>query len=181
MGKYGSCRHRIARLSISALWTFFKSKWKSILVTVATLGIVSVGSLLLIGYIRFYKQESQILNDLRSLKAWLYGREHAKLVPPILILDKSGHKIGEYLVERHSRMTISACDRMKWLPIVTVSAEDKEFSSHSGISYRGILRAFFRNLMSLGIREGGGTITQQLARNLFTDRREFALMHIESL
>ncbi|HXX36965.1 MAG TPA: PBP1A family penicillin-binding protein [bacterium] len=48
-----------------------------------------------------------------------------------------------------------------------VDTEDADFYHNRGISVRGILRAGFRNLVEGGYAEGGSTITQQLARNLF--------------
>ena len=50
--------------------------------------------------------------------------------------------------------------------LATLAAEDAEFYQHAGFSIRGMLRAVFKNL-SKGKLEGGSTITQQLAKNLF--------------
>ena len=48
-----------------------------------------------------------------------------------------------------------------------LAAEDKNFYSHYGLDPLGILRALFVNLLHGGIRQGGSTITQQLAKNYF--------------
>jgi len=48
-----------------------------------------------------------------------------------------------------------------------IDTEDADFYRNRGISLRGILRAGLRNLVEGGYAEGGSTITQQLARNLF--------------
>ncbi|MDG4718852.1 PBP1A family penicillin-binding protein [Thalassospira sp. FZY0004] len=48
-----------------------------------------------------------------------------------------------------------------------VSVEDRRFYDHFGIDVVGILRATWVNLTSGRIAEGGSTITQQLAKNLF--------------
>ena len=48
-----------------------------------------------------------------------------------------------------------------------IDTEDAAFYRHHGISLRGVLRASFRNVRERGLAEGGSTITQQLARNLF--------------
>ncbi len=50
-----------------------------------------------------------------------------------------------------------------------VAIEDERFYQHGGIDFRGIARAAVDNLMSQNFVEGGSTITQQLARNLFLD------------
>jgi len=49
-----------------------------------------------------------------------------------------------------------------------LAREDSRFFHHHGIDPVGIVRALTRNLVHLGVREGGSTITQQLARNSFT-------------
>ncbi len=49
-----------------------------------------------------------------------------------------------------------------------LAREDSRFFQHHGIDPVGIVRALMRNLVHLGVREGGSTITQQLARNSFT-------------
>jgi 1A family penicillin-binding protein len=48
-----------------------------------------------------------------------------------------------------------------------LAAEDAEFYSHGAISLKGMARAALRNLTSAKLREGGSTITQQLAKTLF--------------
>ncbi|WP_085809961.1 transglycosylase domain-containing protein [Sphingomonas sp. TZW2008] len=50
-----------------------------------------------------------------------------------------------------------------------LAIEDRRFYSHWGISPRGILRAAWANVGSGGVRQGGSTITQQLAKNAFLD------------
>jgi len=48
-------------------------------------------------------------------------------------------------------------------------SKTKRFYSHAGIDLYGIARALVKNLTSMGIVQGGSTITQQLAKNiLFT-------------
>lgn len=47
------------------------------------------------------------------------------------------------------------------------AAEDSGFLEHSGVSWTGILRATFRNLISGRYAQGGSTITQQLVKNYF--------------
>src|SRR5260370_12114712 len=49
-----------------------------------------------------------------------------------------------------------------------LAREDSRFFHHHGIDPVGIVRALMRNVAHLGVREGGSTITQQLARNSFT-------------
>src|SRR3954471_14122941 len=55
----------------------------------------------------------------------------------------------------------------KHVPAAFVSIEDRGFYSHMGISLRGIARAAWRNVGAGGVREGGSTLTQQLAKTSF--------------
>jgi 1A family penicillin-binding protein len=53
-----------------------------------------------------------------------------------------------------------------------VAIEDRRFYQHSGIDPGGIVRALWQNVRAGGVRQGGSTITQQLAKNAFlTPRR----------
>lgn len=55
-----------------------------------------------------------------------------------------------------------------------VAIEDRRFFSHGGLDFRGILRAVISNVRAGGVTEGGSTITQQLAKNLYlTPSRTF--------
>lgn len=48
-----------------------------------------------------------------------------------------------------------------------VAVEDHRFYEHGGIDPIAICRAAFNDLRTLSLREGGSTITQQMAKNLF--------------
>lgn len=50
-----------------------------------------------------------------------------------------------------------------------VAIEDRRFYNHWGIDPRGIARAMWSNYSAGGVRQGGSTITQQLAKNAFLD------------
>jgi penicillin-binding protein 1A len=54
-----------------------------------------------------------------------------------------------------------------YAPKAFVAIEDRRFYSHHGIDPWGILRAAVRDVLHRGATQGGSTITQQLAKNLF--------------
>ena len=64
---------------------------------------------------------------------------------------------------------VDAAKLPEYVPNAFVAIEDRRFYHHWGIDPRGILRAAFHNLAAGGVREGGSTITQQLAKNAFLD------------
>lgn len=53
------------------------------------------------------------------------------------------------------------------VPQAFVAIEDKRYYSHWGVDPIGIARAAWRNVAAGGVREGGSTITQQLAKGVF--------------
>jgi penicillin-binding protein 1A len=54
-----------------------------------------------------------------------------------------------------------------YLPKAFIAIEDRRFYSHHGVDPIGLTRALFANVMHRGVAQGGSTITQQLAKNLF--------------
>ena len=54
-----------------------------------------------------------------------------------------------------------------YLPKAVVATEDRRFYSHSGVDPIGLARALFANIAAGHVVQGGSTITQQLAKNLF--------------
>jgi penicillin-binding protein 1A len=54
-----------------------------------------------------------------------------------------------------------------YLPQAVIAIEDRRFYWHFGIDPIGLVRAAVANLRSSGVVQGGSTITQQLAKNLF--------------
>jgi penicillin-binding protein 1A len=57
------------------------------------------------------------------------------------------------------------------LQLATVASEDRRFFAHSGLDLRAILRALYQDIRMGRIVEGGSTITQQVARNLFLSQK----------
>jgi penicillin-binding protein 1A len=54
-----------------------------------------------------------------------------------------------------------------YVPKAFIAIEDRRFYSHHGVDPLGILRALAANILRRGTSQGGSTITQQLAKNLF--------------
>jgi penicillin-binding protein 1A len=92
----------------------------------------------------------------------------AKYQPNITtkIYDKNGLLVSELF--RQKREVIPYKKIPQHLKDAFVAVEDREFYEHNGINIKGIVRAFFINLSSGRVRQGGSTITQQLSKILLT-------------
>src|SRR5579885_2356774 len=70
----------------------------------------------------------------------------------------------------------------RYLPQAVIATEDRRFYSHFGIDPWGMVRAAFADLRAGHVVQGGSTITQQLAKNLFlTNERTFTRKIRETL
>ena len=74
-----------------------------------------------------------------------------------------GTVLAELASERREILPLEAFPK-KWLQAF-VAIEDRRFYEHSGLDYRGMLRAFVANLRAGHVVQGGSTITQQVARS----------------
>jgi len=64
-----------------------------------------------------------------------------------------------------NRLRVSLDQVSPFFITALLTREDTRFYQHSGIDWRGILRALVRDLLSGSAKEGASSITQQLARN----------------
>jgi penicillin-binding protein 1A len=77
-----------------------------------------------------------------------------------------GSLLGSIPAEKN-RQPVDLNDMSKWVPRATVAIEDRRFWSHGALDYAGIVRALLANVRAGEVVQGGSTITQQLARNLY--------------
>ncbi|MBQ2835892.1 MAG: transglycosylase domain-containing protein [Clostridia bacterium] len=59
-----------------------------------------------------------------------------------------------------------------------LAAEDHRFYDHGALDYIGIARAIWTNIKSFELREGGSSITQQVAKNVYFTQEKTALRKI---
>src|SRR5260221_754049 len=62
---------------------------------------------------------------------------------------------------------VSLREMPKYLPDAVIATEDRRFYSHFGVDLFGLVRGVFINLRAGHVVQGGSTISQQLAKNLF--------------
>src|SRR5919198_4775943 len=78
----------------------------------------------------------------------------------------NGSLLGSIPAEKN-RQPVDLSDMSKRVPEATVAIEDRRFWSHGALDYPGIVRALWANVRAGHVVQGGSTITQQLARNLY--------------
>ena len=83
-----------------------------------------------------------------------------------VILDRNGKIFGQIYVE--NRETVPYEQLPADLVKAVVAVEDAKFYQHHGYDLLGIIRAALKNFTAGHVRQGGSTITQQLARNSFS-------------
>ncbi|MDQ4148484.1 MAG: transglycosylase domain-containing protein [Actinomycetota bacterium] len=79
---------------------------------------------------------------------------------------------GQVIAELHGEVnrTIIPLNQISPnLRLAVLSAEDRNFFRHKGMSLRSVIRAAGANLIGGGIRQGGSTITQQYVRNVLPE------------
>lgn len=83
--------------------------------------------------------------------------------------------VAEIVNTVRSRENFTTYDELPSIYIdAVISAEDKRFEYHFGIDPLAIGRAAWTNIKALSFKEGGSTITQQIAKNLlFTQEKRF--------
>jgi penicillin-binding protein 1A len=74
------------------------------------------------------------------------------------------------IARQENRVSIRWKDIAPTMRSATVAIEDKRYWQHGALDWRGIARAALNNLHAGGIRQGGSTISQQLAKNLYLQK-----------
>ena len=123
-----------------------------LLVVCASIAVISVWGAL---FVREISEElpttTQILAHKESVASTVY--------------DRDNQVIARLFTE--NRKPVQLKDVSPWMIKCTLAAEDSSFYQHSGIRLPAIVRALMVDILHRGARQGGSTITQQLARNLF--------------
>ena len=83
----------------------------------------------------------------------------------VTFLDRYGNPIGSRGIKHNDSIPLE--DFPDNLIKATLATEDRRFYDHFGIDVAGTLRALVTNAQAGGVRQGGSSITQQLAKNLF--------------
>ncbi len=137
----------------------FRPPWYSRPQFYIPLGVVVVLAAAVVVYIAI------LASDLNSQAATFDLSRLEQMESASVILDRNGKIFGQIYVE--NRETVPYDQLPRDLVNAVVAVEDAKFYQHSGYDFFGIIRAALKNLTAGHVRQGGSTITQQLARNSF--------------
>ena len=135
-------------------WTAAKRfPWKLFLALVVV--AISVAAGLTFGIVQWLARDlpppSQLVSFQAPIKTTVY--------------DARGRILHEFFRENRSLVPLAQIPRN--LVNATLSTEDRNFYHHWGVDLWGVARAGVNNMLHMHGTQGGSTITQQLARNLF--------------
>jgi penicillin-binding protein 1A len=99
--------------------------------------------------------------------------------PAITVLAEDGSVLAT-LGDFYGR-PLAVADLPKHLPDAVLAVEDRRFYGHFGLDPIGLARALIANLRAGGIVQGGSTITQQAAKNLFLTQERTIKRKVQEL
>jgi penicillin-binding protein 1A len=105
--------------------------------------------------------------------------EIPKRPPSIEIVSSDGKTIANR-GEMHGA-TLTLRELPPYLPKAFIAIEDRRFYSHLGIDPVGLARAMYANVSRRSVAQGGSTITQQLAKNLFLTQERTIIRKLQEL
>jgi penicillin-binding protein 1A len=105
--------------------------------------------------------------------------EIPKRPPSIQIVDLHGRPLAARGDTSGTPVTLKTLPR--YVPQAFIAIEDRRFYSHSGVDPIGVGRAAVANVLRRGVAQGGSTITQQLAKNLFLTQERTIARKVQEL
>lgn len=96
----------------------------------------------------------------------------------VTFLDRYGNFIGTKGIKHDDAVPFDEIP--KHMIQATLATEDRRFYEHFGIDIQGTIRALIQNMKSKSV-QGGSSITQQLAKNLFLTKEQTLLRKINEL
>ena len=126
-------------------------------------------------YLKALRQSLFSISGLTALTAFVIGIEWQRFsvypLPtsvqgPVVVYSREGEPLRTPRTDRHVEVN-SLRDFSPFLPKAVLASEDSRYNWHVGVDPIGTLRALVTNIRGGEIREGGSTLTQQLARNIF--------------
>ena len=97
------------------------------------------------------------------------------------IFDRTGQTLLYEIHGEEKRTVIPFNEIPSSVKNATIAIEDQNFYSHAAFDWKGILRALINDTLNLSKDQGGSTITQQLAKNVFLSNEKTITRKIKEL
>jgi penicillin-binding protein 1A len=98
---------------------------------------------------------------------YVFGNVPAPAAVPVaatnIIYDANGNQIGTIATDEN-RVIVPLSEIDENMQNAVLAAEDHDFYEHGGVSYRGVVRAAWANIVERRVAQGGSTITQQYVK-----------------
>ena len=127
--------------------------WKK--VAFLGLGFLFLSGTVVVGFLVWLALNLPKLNNMQDYRPALGSQ----------VLARDGRVIGEYY-DNERRYLVGVDDIPEYVIRAFLSAEDEHFFDHAGVDLLSILRAALANFRAGGVRQGGSTITMQVAKGL---------------
>ncbi len=102
-----------------------------------------------------------------------------RLQVPLRVYSADGKLMAEFGEARRSPIHLNQVP--KDLINAILATEDRRFYDHPGVDFRGIIRAGIHLVTNMAIKQGGSTITMQVARNYFLTRKKTFIRKISEI
>ncbi len=135
---------------------------------IGRIALIGVATALVVAVIGYFVLKAWVTPQLPSVQSL----HEIRLGQPLKVYTRDGKLIGEFGAERREPLTYAQLPK----PLVQafLAAEDDRFFEHSGVDIAGLARAVAILVTTGEKRQGGSTITMQLARNVFlSNERSF--------
>lgn len=124
---------------------------------VSLIGVAMVCVLLfLVGYAVIY---------MNGYKIMVENDEKFRMAEASAIYDRHGEKFADLYTQNRKLVTLDEVPDL--LEQAIIATEDQRFYEHPGVDFWAIGRAIVKDIVARDLVEGGSTITQQLAKNMF--------------
>lgn len=130
-----------------------KIPWRRLIIAAAAVAALVLGGVMGV----FYAQSDDL--------PWIDSIKDYKPSQATIVYSDDDEVLGRFSLEKGVPVPLNKIP--KYLKDGVVAVEDARFYKHHGIDYQGMTRAFWVDVFSMSFKEGGSTITQQVAKNLF--------------
>ncbi|MDK8179743.1 PBP1A family penicillin-binding protein [Paenibacillus sp. UMB4589-SE434] len=107
-----------------------------------------------------------LLNGERLMKEYKEA-DMFQMAEASTVFDRKGNEIAKLGHGASNREVVEAGEIPDMLENAFIATEDRRFQEHQGVDLWSIGRAMVKDVMHGSLKEGGSTITQQLAKNMF--------------